>query len=338
MTLETTPPALPFKDRKTGLIVFGSLLIVIGAFFLLTTLVSVLSQAVLAGRPESAGRFEQRALLSSILSSGLFATAGIWLGIGSILSRRWARAIILCCSWFGLVVGIAMSALFIWMLPEFAASMQSADKTGQAMPELAVTVMKITMVVFLLLFYVILPGALILFYRSPHVKATCEARNPAPCWTDRCPLPVLTMVLIQAFGAFSMLSMTSTYGRVFPLCGPVLTGLPAMACYLFFVIVSVYAAWGFYHLQVRAYWIYLITMLFGSVSSVITFSGGRLMSYYRSMGLPQEQLDAIAKTPMVQYSGSVWIVGIVGLTILGYLLWLRKFFTPATQVARATTA
>ena len=35
--------------------------------------------------------------------------------------------------------------------------------------------------------YIVIPGVAVLFYRSPHVKHTCEVRDPVERWTDRCP-------------------------------------------------------------------------------------------------------------------------------------------------------
>src|SRR5258708_33744181 len=107
------------------------------------------------------------------------------------------------------------------------------------------------MVVAMFVIYVVIPGAMVLFSRSTHVKLPCEARDPVPRWTDRCPLPVLAVVLIQAFGAVGMLLMLPVYGRAFPLFGLIITGLPAVAMSLAFAAFSLYAARGFYLLQSR---------------------------------------------------------------------------------------
>jgi len=42
--------------------------------------------------------------------------------------------------------------------------------------------------------YVLLPGAFLLFYRSPSVAETCQARDPSPQWTDGCPPRLLTLM------------------------------------------------------------------------------------------------------------------------------------------------
>ena len=65
---------------------------------------------------------------------------------------------------------------------------------------------------FLGVFFVILPAVWIFFYKSRQVKATCEARDPVARWTDACPLPVLALCLwflffrlglvLQVYGGF----------------------------------------------------------------------------------------------------------------------------------------
>jgi hypothetical protein len=55
--------------------------------------------------------------------------------------------------------------------------------------------------------FVLLPAIWTYFYRSPHVKATCEARDPVARWTDACPLPVLGFCLWLLFSVPMLLVM-----------------------------------------------------------------------------------------------------------------------------------
>ena len=50
--------------------------------------------------------------------------------------------------------------------------------------------------------FVLLPIAWVLFYRSRHVQATCEARDPVARWTDACPLPVLALRVCLKKGVY----------------------------------------------------------------------------------------------------------------------------------------
>src|SRR5438034_406184 len=72
--------------------------------------------------------------------------------------------------------------------------------------------------------YVILPGAWVLFYRSRHVKATCESYDPMVRWTDHCPLPVLAVSLWLTFSALMMLVMAVVYKGILPMFGSFVAG------------------------------------------------------------------------------------------------------------------
>ena len=75
------------------------------------------------------------------------------------------------------------------------------------MPPYFFTVMLLFICVLNLVFYVIIPGILILVYSRADVRLTCETRNPLASWTDRCPLPVLGIALL--YGSTLMFSPMS---------------------------------------------------------------------------------------------------------------------------------
>lgn len=329
MTLESPLLAPPYRDRKTGLLVFGILEILLGAFFILTLLASLLGQLIVAHRPELAARFDQRSLLQTFFLMGGLACAFIWLGIGSIKARRWARALSLCLGWIWLVAGVFSCGTLVWTLPAMEIAMrQSAPQSGQEVPAIVLLIAKTSAVIFSLVFYIAIPGALVLFYRSRHVKMTCETCDPVARWTDRCPLPVLAMALVQAFGAVSILLMLPQYGRAFPLFGMIVKGLAASGIHLVFAGFSLYAARGFYRLELKAYWLYLAVMVVFGGSTIVTFAGGNLMAYYEAIDLPKAQLQLIQQMPLLHSPTLGWI-GLTGFSILvGFLLWLKKYFAP----------
>ena len=329
MTMEIPLDTPPYKNKKTGLLVFGIFEILLGVLFVFMLLATAIGQLVLAQRPEMAATVDRRSLLPTIAMIGGLAAVFIWLGIGSIKGRRWARAVSLCLGWMGLVTGVISCAALVWTLPGVEAAMrQNAEQQGREMPAIALMITKIVMVGFTFLFYVVIPGALVLFYRSSHVKMTCEALDPVERWTDRCPLPVLAMVLLQVFGAVCMIMMLPLYGRAFPFFGVILKGLPAAAIYLVFAAFSIYAARGFYRLQIKAFWIYFVVIVVFGMSGIVSFSGGHLMDYYQAIDLPQAQLQQIEKMPFIhsQYLGWMGATGL--LLYAGFLLWLKRYFTP----------
>lgn len=316
-----SPPAPAYKDRRAGLIFFGVMGILFGCFFLLSAPAAVLGQIAAANKAQAG--LSPALVLTSLFTPAMLAAALIWLGIGSIKARRWARAILLCLGWIGLCMGAASLPVVIMSLGSLEDMLQ---QQGQNVAPVVLTITKVVMVATTTVLYVVIPAALVLFYRSPHVKHTCEKLDPVERWTDRCPLPVIAICLLQAYGAFSMLTMMAQFGAAFPLAGFVVTGWPSWILWLGFVGFSLYAAWGFYHLRYRAWLIYTTVVMLLGISSVVTFLRIDLLDYYRMSGFPEWQINQIAASPLFRRHMMVWL-SLVGIILLGgYLAYLRRYF------------
>src|SRR5580765_758210 len=154
-----TPPQ--FKDRRTGLIVFGILQIVLGAFCLLVIPLMIAGQ-MMAGRM-GGGSPQFRMILPAILMYGLMAAIFLTLGIGSIRARRWARAFSLILGWSWLLMGALGFVVYAFIVPKVI----SKGAPGAAnLPESAKLIIIVVAMVVIGLAFVILPLALVLFYRS----------------------------------------------------------------------------------------------------------------------------------------------------------------------------
>jgi hypothetical protein len=278
-----------------------------------------------------------RMLVPTVVIYGLLSIVFVWLGIGSIKCRRWARSIALVLSWTWLLVGAAALIMFIWIGPAIFNSAAAAG--GQPMPPAARAIAMVVAVGFLGVFFIIIPGALMLFYGSSHVKATVEALDPQPRWTDACPLPVLAVSLLAAFGAVSMLTMPVAYNGTMPFFGVILSGLMGSAVWTVLAALLAYAAWSIYRLQPAGWWIVALTLIVLTVSNAVTFSRIQLSTLYREMGYPEKQIEQIQQfgvfgpTQMV-----VWTLVFMA-PIIGYLMFVKKYFrrgTPA-QPTPATT-
>ncbi|HVU36157.1 MAG TPA: hypothetical protein VHE61_22150 [Opitutaceae bacterium] len=317
--MTTVAPA--YKDRTTGLVLFGACQIILGLVLLLLVSTSIVA------RPATPPGVEAPNVLSTGLLALMFAGGMIWLGIGSIMFRRWARALILCLSSVALVMGLGGCVILGILLPFMDEMMRrSAEANGQTLPPEAMTAIRVGILFFAAVFYVAIPGVLVLFYRGRNVKLTCEARDPVPRWTDRVPLPVLAVALLQIFGAATMLLMIPTYGRAFPLFGTIVHGAPALVIYVGFAIISILIARGFFRLERWALWTYLALLLIFGLNSLVAFSGSGLMAYYEAAGVPEQQLKMLQAMPMaaIMRFGAIWGVG-----LLVYLWWLRRYFKPS---------
>ena len=321
----TTSIAGEYRDRTTGLIVFGILEIALGALFLLMVPLVLLSLTM--ARRQGGVPVEPLSLIPAIGFYVLSGTVLGWLGIGSILGRRWARALWVCLSGGGLAVGVIACPFVLYMASSFPEMLASSGQ--QTLPPAALLVARVVMVGFMLLFYIFIPGVLFLFYRSPHVKRTCEVRDPKERWTDRCPLPVLALSLFTAFSALGTL-MLLAFRCVFPVFGMLLTG--AAGCSVILVIsgTMLYLGWGLYRLRINAWRVFAVMMVLMAVSGAVTFWHIDFLTLYAKMGFNSHTTTMAAQMgnlPLIRWMGLVsmlpWLV---------WLLYVRRYF-PRTDSA-----
>ena len=108
--LEVTGPA-PYKDRHTGLIVVGMLNVFIGlcglgaAMGVLDLMLGGSAPARAAGHSPA---LPLRDLLPWLTYLLVFAVGFVWLGIGSMMARRWARTLLQIVFWLWLLGGVVI--------------------------------------------------------------------------------------------------------------------------------------------------------------------------------------------------------------------------------------
>lgn len=320
--LEDTVEAPDFRDRKAWLVVFGILQIIFGGFCAL--MVPVMTLGIIASTvPDNnaAAPMNARLMVPGILLYVVLAVWFIWMGIGSIKARRWARALILVSSWVWLVCGIIGLLFMLVLMPDIYGRM---GETGQIPPQVAV-VMKYVLTGFLAVVFLVIPGVLVLFYRSRNVKATCEFRDSQVRWTDKCPLPVLALTLMFAFGAPFMLSMLF-YGSLVPFFGFLISGIPGAVIVVGIAVLLGFLARGTYKLNVNAWWGSFALMALGGISVIVTLSRVTIWEFYEKMNFPAQQIALMHYYGLPQdfhiavYTG-IWMVG-----FLGYLVYTRKYF------------
>ncbi len=311
---------MPYKDRSTGLVVFGILTILLGC------LAGLFIPLMLFGAAASAKATGAPAPFSTLLPAtsiyGILAVALVWLGIGSIMARRWARALLLIFSWTWLVMGVLILLCMAFFMPQMLANMPSGGTTSQ---QAAMGVVMVIMFLSLGVLFVILSAVWIFFYNSRHVKATCETRDPVTRWTDACPLPVLGFCLWLMFSVPMMLIMPIAGHGVMPFFGIFLTGMPgAMFCLAIAALWS-YAAWSLYKLEQRGWWLILIALCVFMASALLTFARHDMLEMYRLMGYAEAQIEQMQKTGLLTGNRMGWMMSLCMLPFLGYLLFIRKF-------------
>ena len=321
---EIVAPPPVFQDRKTLLVVFGILQIFLDAICVLMVPLMMVSLAVSKFAPSGAAApMNPGMMMASVFVYMMLAVWFIWVGIGSIKARRWARALILVSAWIWLIVGVIGGSMMLLFTADMFAKMLN---TGQ-MPQAFMIIMKVVMAVFMFIFLVLIPGALILVYGRKNVKMTTEFYDREVRWTDKCPLPVLGLVLLFGFGAVSLLNMVF-YGRVVPVFGSLVNGLPGLFIILAMVAVLGYLTRGLYRLDIRAWWAAIVFVILVSVSVILTFSRVNLLDLYAAMDFSAQQIE-LMKQYGIQDSPIMKLTGLWGVPIVGYLLFIRKYFVHA---------
>ena len=319
---ESIPPIpASYKNRFGGLIAFGIVLILLGCVCALFVPLIIWAQNAAQKMNTSANGL---IMLFAVLLYGGLAAALIWLGIGSILARRWARALILILAWFWLLIGVVSLGVMAWIMPQILAHPQPGTP---AMPAAVQMVAVISAMIFMSLIFVLLPGGLVLFYRSRHVKATCEARDPVPRWTDACPLPVLALSLLLAFGAVTMLVLPLCCNSVIPFFGRFLSGLPGTIFLVPVIAWWSYCAWAIYRLKPLGWTLTVAGMIVLTVSTIITYTRVDIMEMYRLTNCySEEQIQYMRQTGFI--NSRTMLIFMIGswVPFFGYLWYVKKFF------------
>ncbi len=323
-------PEIPsFKDKHVGLVAFGILQIFMGGFcllmvpFLLFSMIvsNVISQSTAI--PLNLPMMAQGIVFYVVL----IAVWSIWMGIGSIKARRWARALILISSWIWLIRGI--TGFIFWSMfvaPDIYKQIVLKEQT----PNFAIFIIELVIGGFLIGIYIILPSIFLLFYGSKNVKVTCEFRDPKIRWTDRCPLPVLGLSFIFAISAFSMIQM-SFYNFVIPFFGSLLSGPQGALVISLIVLIFSYLAVGTYKLKMIAWWSAVVVTIIGTVSTIMTFSHISLLEFYQKMNFPEQQIKLIQQMGILQNFSMSWCSVFWTVVFLGYLLCTRRYFTTSSK-------
>jgi hypothetical protein len=254
----------------------------------------------------------------------VIAVVFVWLGVGSIRARLWARELMLSLSWIWLLTGICSLIIGILVVP---AALAVLGTEAPFPPKLILLIVVVTFGVIGLL-YVVLPGLFVLFYRSPDVAATCRARNPQPHWFDECPRRVVTLAVVWALAAVSVLLMPA-YDFFFPIFGVALTGAAGAAMWAVVLALFIVLTVGTCRQAPWAWWAGVVCTVAAAVSSILTLLRYDLAEIMVLMEMPADQTSMVTSLgiqdgwPMVLINALVWGSFVV------YLMTLRRYFVSA---------
>jgi hypothetical protein len=326
-----------YRDRGTGLVIFGVGQIILG--LLAALMIPFVVLGAFMSRLTPAGGMRPGQYVSGVVTYGFIAALLITLGAGSVQMKRWARALTLVISWYWMIVGVLITVLLTAVLPVTIRGLMQAQQnaSGTPSPGIQAGVMAVIItiiIVFCAFFLVLVPIAFMMFYSRKDVELTCRYRDPVERWTDRTPLPVLgASVALFTGSLYSLLVGITT--PLFPFFGNYLTGIPATACFVVLAALDIYLAVALFRLQSSGWWIAMIASPIRILSLAITYSRADLMGAYSKMGWSDAQVQMINASPLFRSHVILWWSLISMAIFFAYLLWLKRYFkapSPPSQI------
>ena len=300
-------PVSPYRDRRTALLIAGVLEILLGVgSWLMAALMIWVASKVAAQGAGSTG-----SMVPGMAVYGIAGLVFVTLGVGSIRARRWARALWLVVSSFWLIGGV-LAAAVVALLMASVAGVES--------------ILLIAILSFFAVFMIGLPASLLAFYRSPHVKATCEAAGPQPCWTDGCPVPVLGAALWFASMTLTLPWMGWLYGGLYPFFGHFVRGAAGHGLWMVSGLLSGIATYGIYR-RIHTLWLLGLVLVLGQgISATVTYAVVDPKDLFAAMGIEGAALEQIERMGMIRPSYMIGSVAAAILPMVGLLLWARACF------------
>jgi len=308
----------PNRDRSRGLVVFGVLEVGLGilAFSLAMLLLVTVSATGIGGMKLSHFRM-------SMVFMFLLTAWFIVIGLGSMKACRWARALVLVGAWIAVLFGTFGLALMLYVLPGMYTILLAS---GQLDPRFALSLLY-GIVFSLIVLQVVFPLVAIGFYSLAGVQATCERKHPASCWSDRYPVPLLTLGFILALGGLSIIA-ESTINYVVFLFGRIFSGMAGMLIMLLISAACGYVGWGALKCKKHAWWGAYALVLLVSSSMMLTFSELDMPVLYSHMGYNEQQIQQLTRVVLLNPATLTFASGIWGVMACIYLVWIRDCFLP----------
>ncbi|HEX9160982.1 MAG TPA: hypothetical protein VF980_04675 [Thermoanaerobaculia bacterium] len=285
------------NERSAGLIAFGALQILIGLACAALALSIAAGSELMVRQGPGGGA----AVASGLVVYGLTAVYFIAVGVGSIRRRRWARALSVVVSAIWLAAGVVATLLLIVVLPVLRGRASIGAIVGGA-----------------IVFAIVLPLIIFLFYRQEAVRRICELAD-FPRWTDRVPLPVLAVVVVLAFASVTLFANLAN--PAIAIFGAQMTGAPAAVTLLALAILCAWLAIQLYRLRESAWWTLVLLQVIGCVAAATALVRGTAAP--TSAGI---DLSDVYRSPLfVTVLAASWIA------YFAYLLFIRRYFAIALE-------
>jgi hypothetical protein len=259
------------------------------------------------------GSFMFGNIASQIVGYYIIAALLIPLGYGHLRARRWARTLSLALLWVWLVVGAPLAVLFFFIL--------AASK------DISVA-FAITTMVLLALSYLVLPGAMIRFYRGRNVRLTFEVKDSNSYWIERLPMPILVLGALGLF-AIVMLHIPILFNGLFPLMGHFASGRQGIELLTASIAVLICLTWATFNRWRWAWWGSLVYSALMTASLLVTLIRSSWAEILQVLDLPPREVEMLNGLPIQGYHLAI-LIGVPLILTLGLIVWARPYFRPDT--------
>lgn len=164
--------------------------------------------------------------------------------------------------------------------------------------------------------------------KPAEAETTFERRDPVTRWTDRVPLPVLTLVVLLVAGAVSYVGLALLM-PVVPFFGAYLSGWAGSLSCLLLVALWSYMAWSNYRLRLSGWWVTVIAITLTAMSALLTSLRSDIGEMYRRLGTGEQELQRISAMPWIHGPWLTLMTACVFTVFLGFLLFIRRYYVPA---------
>jgi hypothetical protein len=329
-----TPPGGRVR-RPTRLVMFGVLLICVGAICGFLALMLPMASQLTAQQPSSArgfrgspppARVDPKAFLPPMLFLGAMATVLIWTGIGSIMMRRWSRPIAMSLAGiflYGSLVTLAQLGVQWLMDPMYGVNLNATSaRVAARMPQpqaFTSAVASISYYAGYFLAGIFFPAMILFGFGSRETRAILDEADPTPGWTDRCPVPVFALSAALVYLAFLTL-LFLPMGRA-PFFGQVLEDMLAAGELIVIAALLVGVALLIYWMNPVGPWLAIALVVAIAVSVVMTARETALADPFK-----QRDLGAFSSVQTMQLASTRGIVsiGVLILPAICYILYVRR--------------
>jgi len=323
-----SPGGEHFRDCRRWISVVGLIEILIGGLCGLCGLLFSLLSPFFRQNPATENLVRGGMLTANVLALVAAAALFVWIGVGTIRVRRWARDMMLVAAWVWLIVGAAALVLVFITIPR---RLQELSGPGQAPPDSG-EIAGITAILLVIAGfpYVVLPGLFVLFYDNRNVRKTFENRDRSAPWTSKCPLSVLTLCQFLACGALMSLA-AAFYTDALPVGSRVITGVPARLIIFAFLVLNSYLTWAVYKLKLHAWWLNLFFTILCYAWFYWSNSVASLTEFSSSIGLSAQVDRGIVTADFSAGRMLSWFVAAFGAGYLVFLFLIKKHFKNAAH-------